>query len=1562
MQRKKTESGKSLSASARSKRRRNKILMALGALMLLGMLGMFGLWRFYRYYQNPQRFIRRARELTEQGEHTAALDQYQRALRRTPSAAGRAEILVAMAVNIAAEEPAPPQDVQESSRTLLGLQADIFRLADSKDEPARIALGNAFFMAEHLESPSTWGELRQVAQLVSRLQDDNLQARKYLVVARLFLRPREDRTERFHNEIQEEFEQLREAGLQDDGELVYYQALALARRAGQIDQEYLEDRRREWYGRAVEMLDEYLGEHPEDELLQVRRLRIAMQRLLDTRDRGYLAEFVEQVETLWGRMEEVVPGSEIAAVELAHIYYMLSHFAAGRVSEMEGLFVFDQEEMQRRAFNLLEQVAGFDIPGLRALTLMARMQRGLGQKEQAMATIQRVLDPGIVFSPGVEAVVAWSYQLQMRFMRLDLWLEEYEETDEKGLLAKVEEELAKLEERLGEDSPHLKSMIARFAYLQGDYRRAVAAFAEADQALGQTPQSLLFSGLSWARLGETGQAVQKLGEYLRNPGQSMGQRRQALEALVMAMLRMRRFEDAVLLGRRMFEEQPEWDRARLVMAQVLLVRGRFAPGGVRPEVLEEAEQLLQPLVAASHPEAMQQQAVLYLQTNRAEETVAMLNDYVHENPGSAWANYLLYSALRNQGEDAEATALLQRTVEFTEDSRIRQYLEAAIDGDQPWPNQSGILLQLALQPDQVERQIGVYQLLSQMQLTSEAEEVLENLSNQAPNHQQVLQLQFNRALGQQEWEQAAKVIERAAMQPETKRLSEILHARLDLARRESLAAVSRLQRMVEADEADSQVLFLLGIAHEQRGDLSQAQQVLEQALARRPDNVDVVRNLITVSAARGFNYQAMQYMQHALQLAPEDQQLVRTFLNYLEQFESSEQALQLRLRMAEMHPDDRDNLLHVANLYLRNRQFEEAARLLQDLRSGNPDDFSAVLLTARMHAMTDRIEQGRELLEAFLQRRGDLAGTVAWTQYAQFLQQTGARRETVSDALERARQLEDDRQPIGSRYLAEMLMQENRPEEALPLLADLYERSNDHQLLLMMAEANLMRENHRQALSLIDTFVREHRFTGQSGLLMARAQSAAGQPREALNTLDRVINMAPGLAQAHFQKAQLLWSHSELSRDGATVRRSLERALEVDPHYAEARFMLVGWSWQNNRPAEAIDHLTRLLVRHPLNTQYRAMLAQLYLSEGQYRRMREMLDEWEKLAADTDHRQASVLANLWRARMERAMGRQQEALDLFAAVYEQAPGDVNVFNEYLDMLLSLEHRQTVVEMVADADEAVRGNPTVQIRAGQALAAVGRDEEAMMAFLEAFTKGRAEPRFQYQVLERAWRNLRDEERWNELLSMVAPYDGEGLVQLIRAVGDYEEGRWQEASRRLARVRGQLNPDSPVYVRSLILLAAAYSKQQLHQRAEEVLSEAMRATPDDPVLLNNLAYEVARIGDDPFRAVELAEKALTLITEENVEVRAHILDTLGYAQHKAGLSAHAETTLQRSLRLKALPSAYLNLGRVYMHQNRPREALEALRQALETAPETEAELIGEANELIRQARSSLELVGQ
>ncbi len=251
---------------------------------------------------------------------------------------------------------------------------------------------------------------------------------------------------------------------------------------------------------------------------------------------------------------------------------------------------------------------------------------------------------------------------------------------------------------------------------------------------------------------------------------------------------------------------------------------------------------------------------------------------------------------------------------------------------------------------------------------------------------------------------------------------------------------------------------------------------------------------------------------------------------------------------------------------------------------------------------------------------------------------------------------------------------------------------------------------------------------------------------------------------------------------------------------------------------------------------------------------------------------------------------------------------------------------------------------------------GLHDEATVLFENAWKEAPDEFTHKKNVFDWAEMSL-DINRREQFLKQIVEHDEMHMASFQLATIDLQRNNHQAAIMRLNNLLPVVDENDALYGQILLHLGNAYTLARQPEKAQEFLAKASQIIPDNPVLLNNLAFQMTLAGKEPFRAIEVAERALELIDRDAHDMRAHILDTLGFAQYRANLLSHAESTLQRSIRNKAMPENYMHLGKVYLAQNNPsqaRQMLELAKAAVQDESVTDEHIIREIDDYLKTAR--------
>lgn len=442
-----------------------------------------------------------------------------------------------------------------------------------------------------------------------------------------------------------------------------------------------------------------------------------------------------------------------------------------------------------------------------------------------------------------------------------------------------------------------------------------------------------------------------------------------------------------------------------------------------------------------------------------------------------------------------------------------------------------------------------------------------------------------------------------------------------------------------------------------------------------------------------------------------------------------------------------------------------------------------------------------------------------------------------------------------------------------------------------------------------------------------------------------------------------------LRRDDLTAAiDAYRRAIEQQPDNVNAHRGLAVALDQRNEPEAALEHL-REAVRHaPADEalfEHYARYEQRFGEPERVATLRRQRARTHPHAAA--NRRALAAKAVGRGDLEAAAAHYEHVVrghDASARVTPSADFADDAPLERFDDLLTLASIQLqlnepgrVIELLDD-ERLGDAHAPLQARRARALAMLERDDEAAAAFDRALAAARSPTQVKDVATQRA-----AVAGVSRVLDWLEPTDPEATTQadakapaLWRAMGaaglEIQVNRLVPAIRRLepwlARLeQAEREPDAQAEETAATqddaeldeavrwsfyrLLAQAHHRLGAEPAAAAAAYERMLALrPEHLVTLNDLAYLLADELGEPERALPLAERAAAMAPEN-----ARVLDTLGWAQYRAGQIEAARRTLERAVALEPVPEAHLHLGVVYAALEQAGPAREQFEQARELA---------------------------
>lgn len=450
--------------------------------------------------------------------------------------------------------------------------------------------------------------------------------------------------------------------------------------------------------------------------------------------------------------------------------------------------------------------------------------------------------------------------------------------------------------------------------------------------------------------------------------------------------------------------------------------------------------------------------------------------------------------------------------------------------------------------------------------------------------------------------------------------------------------------------------------------------------------------------------------------------------------------------------------------------------------------------------------------------------------------------------------------------LAISLMVAGRNDEAmaeLGMLKDLDEAGQLRADLLGVAlhlQANDMEAAARAAEAAAASRPADARLRNSFGAMYLAAQ----RTDDATRWFEQALAAEPGNAVAQFNLGRIAANAGRMEE----AEKHFRGTLEADPGNASARTALAQLSWIAGRRAEAVRELEQLSEADPLALPPRLLLTQYLQAMGERQRALEIARD----AANAHPNNSDAIAGYGQMLLD--ANQSEEALRIFDRALDISPGTPRLllsrarahaqagnleasrtdlrnalavepgFLQARLALVDIERRTGRLDAASDALEAARshaepGDTTLAVLEGELMLARRDYPAAVRAFQTAVDGG------------------------------VGGRAVVGLFQAKRQAGEDNPVQVLEAA--LER-----RPDD-VTVR--VLAADHHLASGNHAGAAGHYETLLERQPDNPALLNNLAWLYARANDP--RALPTAERAHELAPQS-----AHIMDTLGWILHQRG----------------------------------------------------------------------------
>lgn len=564
-------------------------------------------------------------------------------------------------------------------------------------------------------------------------------------------------------------------------------------------------------------------------------------------------------------------------------------------------------------------------------------------------------------------------------------------------------------------------------------------------------------------------------------------------------------------------------------------------------------------------------------------------------------------------------------------------------------------------------------------------------------------------------------------------------------------AMQVLTPLQEANEEDSELAAMLGLANWQRGDRKAAVSLLEQRVAREPENENMKQDLALAYMASGADAKALTLVRSMTIDSPREEAILVALLASVEGVPAAREQIR---RFVAADPSNVAVLNRAATYYGQLKDYTRAKAVLEDALKLQPNDPATLVTLARVERAADRPTEALQAARAAV--KADPSSTTARLMVADLAARSGDLDAAVTH-LEEVRTR--DAQAVAPRLaLANLYLQAHKMREADSVLREL-EKSALSNAGVANAIGKVYRDIGRldEALRWFREAARQDGDNPEPVLNVARMQLAKGDPlaRESLETLLRdhpdylpaaaelvLLDLRQGRgesARARIQKLKashpsdatvmLLEGEAAMSsKSYATAAAAFEAAAKVAPSGAVA-IALHRARRLGDLPRDD-DPLISWLERNPDDVAVRLVLAQSLEARGQTARA---IDHYETLSQRATPNPAALNNLAW---LYHQQG-DARARELAERAHKAAPDNPAIADTYGWILVQTGAAEQGLPILQQAATASQGHPEIRYHYAVALAKVGNVEAARRELTDLVrTKG------QYPVLQEAQKLLAD----------------------------------------------------------------------------------------------------------------------------------------------------------------------------------------------------------------------------
>ncbi len=1122
-------------------------------------------------------------------------------------------------------------------------------------------------------------------------------------------------------------------------------------------------------------------------------------------------------------------------------------------------------------------------------------------------------------------------RLELYYLLADVLLDMVQEGhEEKGkLLEDARQCLAKMK-AMNVRASFRSKVAGRIAFAEGNIAEAVkeldASYRGSSKVDVRTANLLVNIYL---RQNLPGKADEILDRLLSDPRQQRNV--SVLMAKAKLLMRYRDFDKADQVVTRVLKLDPKNAEALNAKMTILAVRGdQPVPRAGTPLTTDTLYMLLD-RASVLWLDGRQAQAVRY-----AEQ----LHQRAPKDRRVITRLFGMYRAL-NRLEDAEK--LLDEAIkQYPDDKTLEARRKLVRETD--WRKQRKVLMETADEYPPLRRELekANIAIMFSREMGEQAEvEHLQHLQEALridPNAPGVVDRLFRYALNKRDWKMAEDCVARAAQANLDGSSGKLYAIRLAMLREDYDAAIEAAVAVLEGRPNRKDARVLLGQAYLRKKLYDQAYEHFKMVAENDPGYAPAVVGLAAVTQVQGKSTEHRAYVEAAHRLVPQDPYIRERYLEIERETASPEDLIKQRERTLKRQPDDLRNILGLAFLYERVDRLQDAENMFVSFHQKSADKLNSARVLCAFYLRTGRLTDIERTIEPLLQTWKDRVGVLIL--YGEVL--TRLDPERAKGFFEKAITT-NVKDPRGYLYLARHWATLRQWSNAVDAMSKyVHRRPNDPAGIKELIGYYIEAGNYQPAADRVDELLRNDPTDARAMTLKGVLALKQGRVKEAMELFTQAIQDNPQYPYPLIHRARLYMARGEPSKAKADLRaaKRLSRRTDVAMQLAG---VYEGLRDYDN--AELVYREIRAERRNHMPAIDRLIM--IYSRRRKWRELEELLAEAQKLFPKRAGYYMAEAA-MWDTRES-----VPKKLAALAKAVQVAPDALLPVRAYLIALQEAKQHEQVLTASQPYLDKLGFTQVVRGIRACSMAKLDRHAEAEKLFLQSLETIRADHVLSLvSQLREAYGIPQSVEKLNK---WAAEHAENWRVYLLLGVLHGEAENLPESVKALRTAKGLAGKNELAAALADRHLGAGYYRLKKLGEAEAAYMASLRTRPNDPQVLNNLAYLYTNDLNQPQKALPYAAQATRQMPNN-----ARVLDTFGWTLARIGKLTDAEMALVRAVQLeKPLAASRYHLGWVYEQLGRLEEALKQYRQGFEMVrSKTDDPIHGPVKEAMERVRQKLQ----